>query len=301
MKKSLFVLAALACTGFMAVGCGDTDPCEDYKCTEAGTECQDIFGIATCVVTPEACAAVGDGYAVGSNGKCQKESGTADCTKDSECSSDGSMKCNTTTGKCEYATIDDQNAYRYVRIDDLTETKSTSEDLGADIDAIVLVKADKSVGYADEVVAYQRGDIDVKSNTDKAYAYDPEAALKAPDSLITYGTSDAATCNYYLDDAKTKYSFVSLGGKGNGEGTGGYLIVHMDKVIAAGDKIDVIELGDCKIPGGTTKDGKDIKSASTDPVKVSIGITDKIDGDWKVIVDSAEAKGGVISGEVKGI
>lgn len=120
--------------------------------------------------------------------------------------------------------------YRYVRVDDLSNI-TDGQDPGADIDAIILEKANGTNVFASNVEAFQLG-VDVGDNID------PQDALNAPDSVVNY-TDSFPTCNA---DA----GFVSLGGSG-------YLVVAMDQNIEVGDSVAVIEVGGCDYGGGEAK------------------------------------------------
>lgn len=313
MKKALLVMAAISCFGFVATGCGGEDEtCETYTCNK-GWGCQEgLFG-PTCVVNEETCKAVGWVFNATKN-ECE-DAVKAECTSSADCG-EGKM-CDSATLKC----VDDPDynpgtgestAYRYVRIDDLSPKTSTGSDPGADIDAVVLTKSAAAGGgkyYAENVYAYGRGDgtgactKDTCKKERSANAYDPMAILHEPDSLVDYG-QNGRKCNYYKvvptskDSDDAEFTFVSLGGEG------GYIIVEMGEKIENGDSLTVLELGDCDVPGETTFDKKDftISKEKAEAVKVAIGVSDKADGDWSVVViDDKKAQNGIITTTIDAI
>ena len=298
MKKSLLLLASVACLGMFAVGCegDDTDPCENMTC-DVGQECTTtdygFFGkLAACTATEETCKALnaekeGAQYQLQIHpikGKicvdqsAQGGSGTTDdglCYKNADCEEAAGEQCDTTTGYCEIPAQD--NEYRYVRIDDLSPKTSDGEDPGADIDAVVIQKASNgSKFYATDVIAYAHGDGGSTKAEDLEHAYNPKAALGAPDSIVDY-------------------TFVSLGGEG------GHIVLEMGAAIENGDKMYVTETGDCKLVKDTTRSGKG-GNAKAEQFKVSLAASkEAADGDWKVIIDGSSAQKGVVSATVAGL
>lgn len=289
MKKVMFTISALAVAGFMFSGCDETvnaDPCNDL-CTGL---------LPVCHINPAnslegkcggKCVAgqVFD-YA---QGVCIKAT-VSGCKSDDECET--TQKCNMETNVC--VPKDGKREYKFVRVDDLSTVSATDqatrEDPGADIDAIVLKKAVGGTShYAVSVLGYQRGD---GQGAEKVKAYDPEAALGAPDSFTSYPT-DNKRCQYYVGDpADGKYSFVSLAGKPTAGQKGGYLIVEMGGIIEVDDTLDVLELGGCTVHN--TKDGKET-TAIAEEIQVSIAIASDEVGDW-VLINSGK---GVVSSKIK--
>ena len=144
--------------------------------------------------------------------------------------------------------------YRFVRIDDLS-TRSLSSD-GADIDAIILTKANGEVFYASAV----EGLIYSDPQTD---GYNPEEALGAPDAFYNAAMNDFSVCDIGETDARP---FVSLGGEG------GVLVVRMDANIEEGDTLTVLEVGGCDYGNG---------EAIVEEIGVSIAVSSDIDtGLW---------------------
>ena len=207
---------------------------------------------------------------------------TGTCKSNSDC--EGDQVCNAQSGICEAAT-DVKTSPKLVRIDDLSEVKPNAkkEDPGADIDAIVLTKANGNVYYATEVKDYKRADNQKKDDTNKMIAANPAMALDAPDSFIGYPTN-TTKCYYYKKDAEPEditvdRPFVSLGGQG------GYLVVEMGDIIEAGDTLAVLELGKCELQN--TKDGGSQKGIAEE-IKVLVSITNhKESSDWSVVGDSS--------------
>ena len=259
------------------------------------------------------------GYKVGADGiaKCEALA-LKTCTATSGCGED--QHCNLDTGECEDNTDEDPVVYSVVRIEDLSgkcqnskgESKLDSkgrcllDDPGADIDAIVLKKEGKAPVYATDVVAYKRSDFSgefktlaevkaaEKDMTEGYAAADPTKALNAPDSFNTYGNNFDGTCKYWVDPnaAEKVHPYVSLGGEG------GYIEVEMGGTIEAGDTIDVLEVGECKMTN--TSDGGD-QTAVADRVKVKIAILDD-ESSWVELGESVPDKTnkGILSFKVSG-
>lgn len=131
--------------------------------------------------------------------------------------------------------------YRFVRVDDVS---GNSEDIdgGADLDSIILDKADGSTVYADTVESFLHG-------AGFGDMLDPTEALGAPDSFFNYPAS--LECDVDV-------GFVSLGG------TGGQLIVQMGGAIEAGDTLTVLEVGNCDNDVGIADDVEVFVSVAAD-------------------------------------
>jgi len=320
MKKALWILSSLALAGFAFVGCdedsndacngecdADTQVCAPIK---GGThECLKKADIPKCI---DASGNFVSGKVIEKSGSdllcvADEENYTNKCTSNANCSGTTPV-CNTVTGVCESAAS--ATEFKFVKIEDLSEKKAGS-DPGADIDTVLLVKKDGSVKKVASVVGYKRGDQKSKDNG-KIYAADPEK-IKELDSLTEYGT-DNATCKYFRDGSNSigtatapksecdsekvdnpsatcdyDYSFVSLGGKD------GYIIVEMEGAIEAEDKLNIIEVGDCKLVN--TASGSEIaaKNVKNEEMKVQVSVTSGDAAVWKVVKEKAAASKGVLA------
>lgn len=329
MKKSIWTLSALALLGLGLAGCGgeDGDSCtKDADCdTTKGYTCD--MGSQTCKIAQgpfktceqlkcEAqnlkCVLVaGDdkdtkGFAIrGCAAKAQCDAGQifeiddqdptkalcvsaekrVTCVKDSDCESSDICKDNKCQAKSNNTSDQD---YKFVRIDDLSETDGHNlDDPGADIDAVALIKGGKAPIWATAVKGYKRAD-GKSSSPEFKTATNPQNALGAPDSIIGY-PNNVTGCNYYKapynkDTTKNEHPYVSLGG------LGGYLELEMGDKIEANDKLDILEVGDCKL-----KNTKDINNdpAKSEKIKVQISISGE-DGSWKSLGQS-KATNGVVT------
>ena len=326
MKKVLWILSSLALVGMGFVGCDDDDSSDacDGKC-EDNQICAPIKGAAAECINADKILAkfkTADGKALLECIVIEKQANgdytpvtddTGSCTNYCYVNADCASKdCDTTTHTCK-AAGQAKTDYKFVRIDDVTQNASGS-DPGADIDAVVLVKggasdANGAKKYAKQVKSYARGD--GKSSAEgKIYAGDPDKILNAPDGLTSYGTKDG-TCIYYANGSKNigeetcdldskkhtgktasgedcdyNYTFVSLGGKG------GYIIVEMEDKIEAGDKLDIVEIGDCKL--SNTASGKTL-DASAENMEVRISVSDDADSFKSLPIASNKASKGVLS------
>lgn len=252
----------------------------------------------TCVVDSEGAYGCLDDDKVCLNGtiwnstleKCVADEGDyGECPDGSNESCDEGYVCNQDTLKCVPKTVDNKpRPYKYVKIEDLSpdELKTTKEDPGVDIDAVVLTKKDSGAKiYATSVVFYERGDGESSKPEDKAHAFDSNAILNEPDSMPIYPSD---TCNYYVDDPKTnantKFSFVSLGGKG------GAIIVGMGGDIEEGDTLDVIELSDCQLANTNNSNGKGAV-AEVEGMEVQVSTGSKIGSEWTFVMKGTVTKG----------
>jgi hypothetical protein len=266
------------------------------------------------------------------SGACVDKGGDiVNCTSDTQCKKGETCEKpeGSTQGQCKKAS-EAVKTFKYVRIDDASDgTKYTGEwdaakkcaktkdgiceeDPGADLDAIVLVK-NGTPSYAAEIYDYKFGiaQAGIKFNKDDKnapkLATNPLNVVGAPDSIDQYG-KDEVTCKLYIDpeekhcfgDGKdgvacTDRPYVSLGGPG------GYIIVEMEQAIEANDKLDILEVGDCKTLN-CDEDSADkcgSRKALADGVKVYVSMSDDTKEDWKVIADTAQApQKGVISLEI---
>lgn len=296
MKKLAWLLGAVALVGLAAC---ETDDAETYNCDNS-INCDETTqlcvtkdyaksGKAMCLdkATKQAVydtcgnanATVKDQW-IDEDGMCvTKYTGT--CTSNADC--EGDQVCNAKTGICETAT-DVKTGAKFVRIDDLSakSTDKTKEDPGADIDAIVLTKADKTVRYAEKVVSYSRADGVIAEAGKANFAANPQMALGAPDSFVDYPASN--DCYLYKKGTTAgapdvDRPFVSLGGQG------GYLVVEMGDIIEAGDTLTVFELGKCTLRN--TKDtSSEGKTGIGEAVKVQISLSEA-DGTFVAIGDSS--------------
>lgn len=309
MKKSLWILSALALVGFAFTGCSndcetaddcadgeyciealyaaaggndDTDSVEvgDMFCSACPVDCDPASQYPVCVASVHACAAqascpAGQQFQVNGN--------TASCISDSvkSCNADTDCENGWICGASKVCEPKAADEFKYVRIDDMSDdctTKKTCEEVdpGADIDAVVLTKADGAKHYAVGVAGYLRSDkkTEKDSYTDKngvKSATDPTKALNEPDSFTGYPNADGK-CVYFTDANKTEHPYVSLGGKG------GYVALEMGAPIVAGDKIDVLEVGSCELTN--TKDGGK-QVAKSEAIQLQVSVSK--DSGWKVI------------------
>jgi len=230
--------------------------CEVDESCETNADCDTAAG-ETCVITNGETTGTCQGGTVvecdttacpdgcNADGTCKAACDTTACPNG--CNADGSCITNTET-------LD----YRFVRIDDVSGNFDTP-DGGADIDAIVLWKADGSSAYATTVEGFEHGGgLGTEVN--------PQDALNAPDAFPDYmSNNDASTC-------RVDGGFVSLGG------TGGYLVVGMGDKMEAGDDLVVLEVGNCDYGSGM---------ALEDPIDVFVSVSNDVDtGVWQVVAES---------------
>lgn len=286
MKKLAWLLGAVALVGLSAC---DTDEnnCGNVNCDESAPLC--VLGAYTstgadmCLTAKEKPAYDQCGYDKAKdaathwivNGLCEPRKNESGCNNNSDCSKG-------------YVCVDNMCqegvavAPKYVRIDDLSPLEAgNKEDPGADIDAIVLTKANKTVKYANRVVKYSRADGTVKDEAKKNIAANPEMALGKPDSFVDYPNSN--DCYLYqkgtkAGDKTVDRPFVSLGGKG------GYLVVEMDDFIEVGDTLAVYELGKCTLQNAVDASFNG-KKGNGEAVAVQISVGEE-DGTFYQIGDS---------------
>lgn len=311
MKKSLWILSALALAGFCMTGClegtleaGDVvdndkycdglcdsehpycilnDDLETGSCTDCSKKCTDA-AFPVCVVLDgnvgEVCVASGNcenGYDY------DEEIGHYVC-------SNGDV-------------IDDptpqEGAGQFIRIDDMSskedacgnvvDGKCSKDDPGADIDAIVVKKADGGYLYAKQIMGYSRGAEGTDRLQERGVSADPTKVLGKPDSLINY--PDAGDCYYLKKDTNKDdydFTFMSLGGEG------GYVEVKMDDVFHAGDTVDIIELGNCELVNLHDSDRITASKVGAEPMKVQVSVSGA-DGSWKVLGEAGKATGGIFT------
>lgn len=302
MKKSLFVLASIACLGALSFGCGDDETvCDGYTCEKQGFEC--VVGTAPltgtyakCQPTKELCVSqYGEGaYYDEIKDSCVPADMDDSCKKDSDCDEANNEYCNLSTGFCEQK----QSAgYRYVMIEDLSSAEDdTKEDPGADIDAVVIKPSNGDAAfYIADVVAYTRSSGGSTKKDDEAHAFDPDAIVGAPDAIVDYtaavaGADKSATCKYYANSEKTKFTFVSLGGRG------GYVIGQLEADAHNGDSIYVTEIGNCKLANTKSADGK--VAAGAEAFSVKLSVAKEQDSDWHEVINTEGVKNGVISATI---
>lgn len=294
MKKLIWTLSALALTGLCFTACGDDEEeCEAGKVWDTAT--------GTCVVAnqqptdcrQDGCSDSNKPYCVpvpNGNYVC---SGTEDCEttnqirdNDGYCVAPVKPNACETSATCEdgeacgadntcVPKADAANVYRYVRIDDLS-TPDRSKDPGADIDAVVIYNASNGkTGYAGRVADYKPNaeKFIEKIENNKNVAADPTKILKNPDAFTSYtnaGLGSDATCKYKDDGGE--FTFVSLGGEG------GYIIVEMTEPIVNGTKLDILEVGGCKLANTENDDGN---LAFREKMQVFVSVTDDKAGSWK--------------------
>jgi len=285
MKKSLFAVAAMAVMGLGFVACEDDligDPCDLVTPLCASNQmCRVNPSTNEASCKPDCSKIESADELVWSweNGGACINANVEECADDNEC--EEGYICNS-NNMCE----EGAPKFKYVRIDDLSpaETSATKEDPGVDIDAVVLVKQGSGgTHYATRVAGYRRGDGD--STLKDNFAFDPQAAVGKPDSFVSYPTN-TDTCHYYVNPqaAKKQYTFVSLGG------VGGYLILEMGAVIETGDKLDVLEVSDCKLANTISSNGQ---TAVKEPegFRVQISVSEKADGKWNFVNQGQVTKG----------
>lgn len=147
--------------------------------------------------------------------------------------------------------------YRFVYIDDSSDAIDPED--GADIDAIILEKADGTVVYADQINEVEFvGFIGTHTNVNDA--------IGAPDA-VDY-ESAAPSC-------PSDTGYVAL--------SGGFLIAELSSPIEEGDTVSVIEVGGCDTGGGVM--------AVAESVRVMVGVVgESTDANWVVLGEGAGPK-----------
>lgn len=305
------------------ITCAEAQQCGDKTC-EIGKYCvtaldENDLEVQGCVAETKNCDPgwvlqwQEDGTVLCINGTVQSS-----CNSNDDCTEEGFICVANQCIKGEESV--ELSGYKYVRIDDLTDpqvaccgtddagnvkscTKCTMEDPGADIDAIVLTKKETKASYYVASVKEYKNDFQEggnRYNEDVPMATYAKAIEGKPDSLYQYGTEawpeDDAECRYVKEGAPKwpnytaeDRTFVSLGGQG------GYIIVEMEEKMEEGDKLDVLELGECKM---IKSDGSN-NSASNVPaekIKIQIAVkSDAAESDWKVLNNEVNAVNGLIT------
>lgn len=273
MKKTIWTLSALAFLSFGFTACGDDEEVTQESCEKEGkTLGKDADGNAICVekANPSTCELTADtctskGMILDSaNCTCVSASERKSCKVHADCEAD---KLCGAKNEC-VPSAEAANVYRYVRIDDLSNA-TKGDDPGADIDAIVLVKGDGSgaMYYVEDIKQYKPNEenFSAKLENNKSVAGDPTKMKGKPTSFTTYTNGTQATdkleCVYKNNG---EFTYVSLGGNG------GFVEVEMGGAIENKDRLDVLEVGGCKLTG--TADGGS-QYAKRDDLKIQVSVT----------------------------
>lgn len=312
MKKSLFwMLSALAVSGLFTLAACDEDESGDPTCATANP-CAEA-NANRCYINAEgvpACAGWDCENGYKSDGSCNDSALGAEgspCSDSQQCA--GELSCY--KGFCSSAAqVED---YKFIRIDDMSakcpvdkdgKCSNGKDDPGVDIDAIALIKSDQTPVYATAVKGYARADgVDASAKADNTMAVNPEKAIGKPDAFIHYPGDRDGVCYYYpqgvnaKDNENAERTFVSLGGQG------GYLIVEMPDSIENGDKIDILEIGDCTLYNTKSKPSEEAgKASGAEDVSVQLSISGDITkSDWKQIGTTKHATNGIITFDVAGL
>lgn len=255
--------------------CSDDDDCTDVdkRCNKDRGVCESDFQCGDDNPCP-------DGQHCTTSGYCEADSIEPGDVGD-DCSAKYPCKEGLVCGsddKCEEPS-EDALPYKFVRIDDLTSgNPKKEEDFGADIDAIVLDKADGQPSYAKNVVDYHHGGGFYEGKAENVVYDLASSKIKgAPDSFYEY--PEVTNCHLYINKDPENATFISLGGNG------GYIVVEMEKAIEKGDKLDVLEVGDCTFDDDAAgKGGKAVK----ENVKVQISVAaDAVDAQWVVLTEDS--------------
>lgn len=314
MKKSLWILSALALAGFCMTGClegagpvdGEQVDNDEYcngQC-EDGEYCLYSSDLESgeCSACPVDCALENSLYPVcivldgGVGPVCVA---TANCPDGQGYAKDESGHYVCSNGDPIDDPAPEAGAGQFIRVDDmssleescggLVDGKCKKDDPGADIDTIVVKKANSGgYIYVKEVVEFGRVK-NVDRLSDRPVSSDPKKLEGAPDSLISYpGTGSC----YYLKKDSNKddydFTFASLGGMG------GYVVVKMAEQFHAGDTVDVIELGDCELVNLHDSDKVSKSNVGAETMKVQVSISGE-DGSWKVLGEAGKATGGIFT------
>lgn len=294
MKKLIWTLSALALTGLCFVACeDDEEECEAGKVWDTVTntcvvpqqqqaDCHTDASICSgtkpyCVEVPNGswtCSGTekcDDGWTRDNDGTCVSSVQRHDCEISTDCE-DG-QAC----GAENYcvAAAEAAGVYRYVRIDDLSSS-DRSKDPGADIDAVAIFNPNTGkTGYAGRIVDYKpNADNFIEQiENNKNVAGNPKKILKEPDafagSYTNAGLSNDSKCIYR--DSNEEFTFVSLGGDG------GTITVEMTQPIVNGSRLDILEVGGCKLQNaGNDSD----KNAFRETLQIFVSVTEKGES-WK--------------------
>ncbi len=310
MKKSLWILSALALAGFCMTGCledtleagdvVDNDKYCDGLCDSAHPYCilNDDLKTGSCTDCSKKCTEAAFPVCVvldGNVGEVCVASGNCENGYDYD-EEIGHYVCS--NGEVIDDPAPEAGAGQFIRVDDVStfeeacgkfeNGKCSKDDPGADLDAIVVRKADGGYLYAKEIMAYSRG-AEKDRVTERGVSGDPTAVLGKPDSLISY--PDSGDCYYLQKDSNKddyKFTFMSLGGEG------GYVEVKMDDVFHAGDTVDIIELGNCELVNTHSGQGVSKSKVGAESMKVQVSISGE-DGSWKVLGSAGKATGGIFT------
>ncbi|MBQ9244619.1 MAG: hypothetical protein IJ165_15575 [Proteobacteria bacterium] len=313
MKKSLWILSALALAGFCMTGClegagpvdGEQVDNDEYCDGQCGDSEYCLYSSdlesGECSACPVDCALENSLYPVcivldgGVGPVCVA---TANCPDGQGYAKDESGHYVCSNGDPIDDPAPEAGAGQFIRVDDVStfeeacgkfeNGKCSKDDPGADLDAIVVRKADGGYLYAKEIMAYSRG-AEKDRVTERGVSGDPTAVLGKPDSLISY--PDSGDCYYLQKDSNKddyKFTFMSLGGEG------GYVEVKMDDVFHAGDTVDIIELGNCELVNTHSGQGVSKSKVGAESMKVQVSISGE-DGSWKVLGSAGKATGGIFT------
>lgn len=313
MKKSLWILSALALAGFCMTGClegldepeaGDVVNNDEYCDSQCGASEYCILGddlkTGECSPCNVDCARVDALYPV-----CVVIQGAGECVAKATCpeGQDFDFDKDLDHYVCSGGTVVEPEPQvgsgLFIRVDDmssleescggLVDGKCKKDDPGADIDTIVVKKKSGGFIYVKEVKEFGRVK-NVDRLSDRPVSSDPKKLEGEPDSLITY--PEKGQCYYLKKDSNKDdydFTFASLGGMG------GYVVVEMKEAFHAGDTVDVIELGDCELTNLHDSDGTVSKSnVGAETMKVQVSVSGA-DGSWQVLGDAGKAAGGIFT------
>ncbi len=236
--------------------CAVPDNC-DNQCTDETPYCVVVpNGSYVCSGTQEC----GSGLIRDNDGMCVSEAYRVSCQSHYDC--EPNYLCgidNTCVPEAEAG-----NVYRYVRIDDLSTVSEQSQDPGADIDAVALFRPSTGTAfYAENIKAFHpvTENFTERIDNNRNVAGDPYKILGAPDAFLGYTYSGLSSERCAYKNTAGDFTFVSLGGNG------GYIEVEMSGAIQNGDRLDIFELGGCKLENAEEATGL---SAYREPLKVSV-------------------------------